>query len=392
MMNQSDGALALLQAMVSQPTAPYHEERVAARAIAYLRAWDVPFSIDEFGNIIARYRRGAARRPLILMAHMDHPAFSIVEQGGPNGAHWTARLAGGVGTAYFEQPVATRIYPRAWGIAGDAVHTRVVGYARDQTANATTLYLQAEDPEAPIAPGDFGVWDVPEYELRDGVVHARALDDLVGCASMLLVLQRAALEAWETDLYAVFTRAEEVGLVGAYAVLQSGALPRESYVVSLEASPALPGAVQGEGPVIRVGDRVTTFSQEAELALKAAAYRLGASVWRPERGRTQAEAMTKAQRQLMSGGMCEASAAVMLGYQATGLALPLGNYHNQGPDGTLAPEYIHARDFLTGVALLQEAARLLPELDDVRARHHAAYGTRADEIARLKEGYAIDPH
>jgi hypothetical protein len=81
----------------------------------------------------------------------------------------------------------------------------------------------------------------------------------------------------------------------------------------------------------------------------------------------------------------------MLGYQATGLALPLANYHNQGPGSTLAPEIIHADDFLTGVALLQEATQMLPELDKIRTRHHAAYGVRADEIVRLKQGYAIDP-
>jgi endoglucanase len=391
MTNQSDRALALLQDIVSQPTAPYHEERVAAAAIAYLRRWDVPFMFDEAGNIIARYQRGAGRRPLILMAHMDHPAFTIVEQGGSRGAHWTARLEGGVGAAYFERPVTARIYPRAHGIDGEGVTARIIGAARDQQANATALSLQLDDPSAPIETGDFGIWDVPDFALHGGYIHGRALDDLVGCASMLLVMERAAMEAWETDLYVVFTRAEEVGLVGAYAALRSGALPRDGYLVSLEASPTLPGAIQGEGPVIRVGDRVTTFSQDAELALKAAAYQLGAAVWRPERGRPVGETPVNVQRQLMSGGMCEASAAVMLGYQATGMALPLGNYHNQGPDATLAPEYIHMDDFLTGVALLQEAARLVPELDGIRARHHAAYGTRADEIARLAQGYAIDP-
>jgi endoglucanase len=383
--------LDLLRTIVSCPTAPYHEERVAARVIAYLHEWDIPFSVDETGNIIAHYQRGPEQRPLILMAHLDHPAFSMVERSGLHGADWTARLEGGVGTAYFEQPVAVRMYPRAWGLEGAAVTAQIVGYARDAEAGSTTLHVQLDDPAAPIAPGDFGVWDLPDYELRNEVVHARAIDDLAGCAAMLLVLRRAAQEGWETDLYAAFTRAEEVGLVGAYAVLQSGMLPRDGYLVSLEASPMLPGAVQGEGPVIRVGDRVTTFSQDAELALKAAAHRLGSSVWRPERGRPASNATVKVQRQLMSGGMCEASAAVMLSYQATGLALPLGNYHNQGPESTLAPETIHATDFLTGVALLQEAARLLPELERVRAEHHTAYGPRADQIERLRQGYALDP-
>jgi hypothetical protein len=81
----------------------------------------------------------------------------------------------------------------------------------------------------------------------------------------------------------------------------------------------------------------------------------------------------------------------MLGYQATGLAFPLGNYHNKGAGASLAPETIHADDFLTGVALLQEAAHLMPELERLRAEHHAAYGPRAEQMERLRRGYAIGP-
>ena len=62
------------------------------------------------------------------------------------------------------------------------------------------------------------------------------------------------------------------------------------------------------------------------------------------------------QRQLMSGGTCEAVSYALAGYVTTGVAFPLGNYHNAGPDGIIAPEYIHRRDLETGAALLFAAA------------------------------------
>ena len=54
----------------------------------------------------------------------------------------------------------------------------------------------------------------------------------------------------------------------------------------------------------------------------------------------------------MSGGTCEATVFSLSGYRATGLAFPLGNYHNVTPEQTLEPEYIHRRDFGTAVELL----------------------------------------
>src|SRR5581483_5990124 len=117
MTDESDLALAVLQELLAQPTAPFHEGRVGARVRAYAHEWGLPVQRDETGNIIVRYRRGPACRPLILMAHMDHPGCSIVAPGGPHGADWTAVLEGGVADAYFERPVAVRLYPRAQGMA-----------------------------------------------------------------------------------------------------------------------------------------------------------------------------------------------------------------------------------------------------------------------------------
>ena len=60
------------------------------------------------------------------------------------------------------------------------------------------------------------------------------------------------------DVYGVFTRAEEVGLVGARLLAEANTLPKNTLVVSLESSRSLPGAEIGGGPVIRVGDAAFT--------------------------------------------------------------------------------------------------------------------------------------
>ena len=66
----------------------------------------------------------------------------------------------------------------------------------------------------------------------------------------------------------------------------------------------------------------------------------------------------KVQRQLMGAGGCEASAFAAHGYLVTGMAYPLGAWHNAGPDNTIASEYISLDDFAGGVLLATEAAKL----------------------------------
>ncbi len=364
--------LQILGELVSVPTASFHEEGVCAYIRAFLEKYGLPYQVDRYGNIIAHYQKGAACRPLALMAHTDHPAFELVEAGSvadyPE-ANWTARLLGGVGRDWFEQ--ASDVLVFAGNDTSKRVKGRLLGGAVMGGPRDIRLFMQLDEAEG-LELGNFGIWGLPDFELQDGFIHARVIDDLVGCAAGLLTLWKLAQEGAETNVYGVFTRAEEVGLVGAELVFQQQLLPPETFVVSLEASRTLPGAVQGEGPVIRVGDRAFTFNEEAEFVLKKAAERLQAT-----------NTGAKVQRQLMSGGRCEASTAILQGYTATGLAFPLGNYHNMGADFTLQPENIHEQDYLTGVELLQEAARLMPKLPELKASQLAAETTPPALVERL---------
>ena len=73
----------------------------------------------------------------------------------------------------------------------------------------------------------------------------------------------------------------------------------------------------------------------------------------------------------MDGGYCEATPFCAAGYRASGVALPLGNYHNMkgldgGPSG-IGPEHVAVSDYLAEVKLLSRlAARSgrLPALEE----------------------------
>jgi len=198
------------------------------------------------------------------------------------------------------------------------------------------------------------VFDLPDFQVDGDLIRMRAADDLAGCASILAALAELAVQPAPGDVYGVFTRAEEVGLMGARLLAESERLPKETLVVSLESSRTLPGAEQGSGPVIRVGDAGMTFSADAESVLLRARETLQLQ-----------EGGFRVQRQLMSGGVCEASAFALYGYRTTGIAFPLGNYHNSAPDGTIQAEYIHVEDYLGGVQLIVEAARQMPEKQNI---------------------------
>lgn len=320
--------------VASIPTAPLHESRVAAYVNHYLRHLGLAPEVDAYGNIVVAYRKGESARPIALVAHLDHPALEITALHPPAGAD--ALLLGGVPSTCFDRPVPVRVYARDQEVAAT-----VVGYESDPAlGRPSSLRLSTEGT---VQVGDFAVFDLPAFQREGDWIALRAADDLAGVAAALLALSNLVQRGADTAVYGVFTRAEEIGLVGANLVAEEKLLPSDAIVVSLECSRELPGAHPGQGPVIRVGDRTRSFSPEGEAVLLQARGAL------PE---------VPIQRQLMSGGTCEATAFGLRGYHATGVALPLVNYHNVGPDNVIAPERIDFRDFLGEVALLTAAAEV----------------------------------
>jgi hypothetical protein len=84
--------------------------------------------------------------------------------------------------------------------------------------------------------GDFAMWDLPAFEFRNEQIYSRACDDLLGCAAIIYLFRE--LEANQVDVHCagLFTRAEDVGFVGAIKLAQSKMLSDQTTIFSLETS------------------------------------------------------------------------------------------------------------------------------------------------------------
>ena len=80
MNGQDSRALDILKELGERPAAPFHESAPAAYILETLEGVGLESKVDQFGNVIARYRNSEGDDPpLALVAHMDHPGFEIVE-------------------------------------------------------------------------------------------------------------------------------------------------------------------------------------------------------------------------------------------------------------------------------------------------------------------------
>lgn len=308
--------LDIARAILAQPTAPFHEDAVRAEILMQLaQCPHVAAELDEFGNVVACYRRGDGAARYAFAAHMDHPAYVGGE------------FLGGVPAEYREKNPPVRDF------------------------------------------GAFAMWDLPAFELRDGRIFSRACDDLIGCAAIVALFHELERAGAEVCVHGLFTRAEEVGFVGAIHLARSGRVPKPLTIVSLETSSEKGGPAQmGAGVIVRVGDRTSIFDDAATAALVDAA-------------RTAA---IPVQRCLMSGGTCEATAYQLYGYRCAGLCVALGNYHNCGPDTQIASEFVSADD-VAGMVRLMFAATTNPAAADPHAVLRAKLEAGVTSYARFTE-------
>lgn len=329
-------ALATLEAIATQPTVPYHEFAPLRAIGERLASFGIEARTDRYGQLHAQLSRGTAQRALVLVAHTDHPGFLVSEARGREGR---VRVSGGIRAKAFARPVAVIVHDDAGSAPIRAVIDDYVPDLDDAHNSPGHARIRAEGT---LAPDQWAVLDLPGLEVDGEDLKLRAADDLAGCALIVEAMRLLQSESRPFDVHAAFTRAEETGLFGARLIAEQELIPKDAYVVSIEASNAR-YAPAGEGIVVRVGDLHNTFSNEAERYLRVAQEQL-------------ASAGLPTQRRLLPGGTCEASAFVRLGWIATGIALPNVNYHNQADDGSFAPEIVRLVDVIGGIALLAEAA------------------------------------
>ncbi len=375
------------------PTAAGHEQRV----VAWIERWladrtGLSLATDDAGNLIIGFAEpDDSQAPLFITAHLDHPAFVIERIVGP--ATVEATFRGGVMDPYFKD-ARVELFT--------AADQRLTGTVQSKEAGEPfprcVIDLEGDASTDDLAPGDIARWDLGESRVEDGLLSAPACDDLAAVAAACATMDRLRSESFGRHTRLLFTRAEEVGFIGAIAACRLGTITKGARVLALENSRSFPSdSPIGGGPIVRVGDRLSTFSPTLTAAVSRAAARLaGEEVRSPgtpsasgDPSRQKAPEY-KWQRKLMAGGACEATAFQAYGHDATCICLPLGNYHNMGDlqrvqDGVAdaiagaspAPEQIAIKDYEGMIDLLVACAESLDAAQPVMSKLDKLYSDRS---------------
>jgi endoglucanase len=387
------------------PTAAGREQRV----IAWIERWlgDRPhltLSKDGAGNLHVSANGARAGEPgrngaaIYFTAHLDHPAFVVERIVSPNAVQ--VQFRGGVMDDYFD---AARVTIHAEG--GTRIGATLAGTAPAlSSASKDKSYLaELDGAEGAIRVGDVATWEFPPAEIRDGIIHTNACDDLAAAAAALAAydMLNGGRDArppegsggFGQDVRLLFTRAEEIGFVGAIAACREKTMPGGSRVLALENSRSFDDSPIGGGPIVRVGDRLSIFTPELTASVAKRAEEIAGGPASPTASQKMSSAPAwKWQRKLMAGGACEATVFCSFGYEATCVCLPLGNYHNmadlsavQAGTNTSRPrvarEHVSIADFDGLVDLLVACGERLPQAGNANALIERIWNERRDVLA-----------
>ncbi len=369
---RNDLAIEILKKIADVPTASFYEdmiddtiERIYRELFETNRSLSLEYDI--YGNMMIHYSDASQTRSIgsiAYVAHTDHPALHVTPL--VNGTY-EAKMMGGLNT---ELIVGTRVVLHGDPAKQEAnIGKGIVANALDLgSSNPSRRYIiKPTEPNRheSFQHARFATLDIDGLHISNSIIRAPVLDDYASIAMSLAALKGIADLRLPVDMYVVFHKAEEVGLIGAYCVASNKLLPSDTFVYSIETSSYLAKrniddlepvkiAGVGEGIILRTGDRITpTYNIEALCLGRSAAL----NNFKPSY-----------QQIRMFGGNCEASLYYALGYRAAGICLPLIGWHNNGKlEGRdeMVPEGVHLDDVLGGAAFMVKIAETLcdrPEL------------------------------
>jgi len=238
----------------------YIKERVASHADS--------IRVDAMGNLIV-FKKGAKStgNKLMLCAHMDEVGLiirAITEDG-----YLKFSCVGGIDRRVLLGKRVTVGDNKATGIIGlKAIHM-TSPEERKRVPKLEEYYIDIgakdkEEAEKLVSIGDCGVFVSDVVEFGNGMLKAKAIDDRVGCAILVKLLE----EDLPMDCTFVFTVQEEVGTRGAFGAAFS-VTPEIAMVLegtTAADNPALDEHCQvcwpGRGPVISWMDGSAVYDRE----------------------------------------------------------------------------------------------------------------------------------
>jgi endoglucanase len=272
---------------------------------------------------------------------MDHPGFVALRM---TDAHTLEAAFRGWVAIEYVRGARVRFFAAGREIAGTVVKASA-GERRARGTAPTRALVRVKES---VPPGSPGMFDLGAGRFEGRRFRSRGIDDQGGVAAALAMLHLLHRRPPRVPVGVLLTRAEEEGFVGACAAVAKPELLRKSdRLIAIECSAVQPYAPQGDGVIVRVGDRTSIFNSALTHFLTGEAAAL-----------KKADRSFRYQRALMPGGTCEATVYDAFGYIAAAVCIPLGNYHNMDrAKKRIAAEYIDVGDWTSMVKLFVRVAR-----------------------------------
>lgn len=235
------------------------------------------YTIDPLGNIIA-YKKGRStpKNKVMVSAHMDEVGM-IVTSIKSDGTLTVSPVGGIDPRVVIGRPVSVGMQNINGVIGAKAVHN-LSADEKNKAPGFDSLYVDIgaesrEEAEKLISLGDCVYFASDYYDMGDGIICGKAIDDRFGCAVMINLINSDL----KYDCVFTFVVQEEVGLRGARAAAYT---VDPDFAIVLEATTAadIPLAsgekkccCLGKGPVVSYMDRSTIYDKELYNISKTAA-------------------------------------------------------------------------------------------------------------------------
>ena len=231
----------------------------------------MPFSdgitTDNMGNLIIN-KKGKKNigRKILICAHMDE--VGIIITGIDDDGYLRFDFLGGVDRRVV---IGKHVYigkDRVRGVIGIKAYHHVSKDEEKSVPKRDELYIDIgskskEESKELVSLGDAGVFDDSVLEFGEGYLKAKAIDDRVGCAAMIKLIESEL----PCDCTFAFTVQEEIGTRGA-KIVSSRVNPDIAIVLEGTTAADLPEVPEskrichlGEGVVIPFMDKGTVYSR-----------------------------------------------------------------------------------------------------------------------------------
>jgi putative aminopeptidase FrvX len=353
----------LLTQICSIPTAPFAEQQVVQYIERFVAARPrLRLRRDRYGNLLIELSgKAKSKQPRwIFAAHMDHPGF--VADRMLDEKTLIAHFRGWVQIDYVKG-TKVRFFNDQGEVAGRVMDATSSNHDRLTVPDRVTVRVSRN-----VRSGSPGMFDQGAARIKGNRCSSRGIDDQGGVAAALAMLDALSKKPPALPVAVLLTRAEEEGFIGAIAAVTDQKLLKKSdRIIAIECSAMQPYAPQGNGVIVRVGDKTSIFNSALTYFLTQQAEDLA------KRDKSFAF-----QRALMPGGTCEATVYDAYGYTAAAVCIALGNYHNMDrARKKIGPEFIDVSDWKNMVKLFihvaRNAGRFSSDNSDLRERVTTRY-------------------